>query len=212
MMEATNVSIEVDDLYEPLERLSTSCEPSLVLADLSVSTDVKEKRPSWKNVLDVKKWRHEGKGSTVPPSVSKDSVEALTSPVENLLLDDTRPPSPSHSRDSNDSLTHAALEEACSAALAVSSFLDDHGPPVKKRGRFQRRNSFVIHRDQAQSMDHSVPAEKADAPLGDRGVKFDMSGARSQSAGALGLTTRESNLVFQRMNLPWKRKNREAEP
>jgi hypothetical protein len=185
-----------------------------------------------------------GKAKSVASAMSFNvtSVEALRCPVMSLSIDDEAPEKSigeSSGRDSG-ALSPASLYEARSAAEAVASFLDPQGtpkattqanseqPPMRRR-RYQRRNSFVIHRKRSRSLhegdrDHAVASLASNTVTGDGEAlegrseckpKFDLSTARSQSDGTLMSVTSpprtiESGMALHRLSLPWKRKKRDT--
>lgn len=97
------------------------------------------------------------------------------------------------------------LKEASEVALAVSAVLEarsdrsqtlqDH-EPIKRR-RYQRRNSFVIHRKRPLDQDTISQHDTSSS------VEYH---SRSRSEGALGLSYKESQLVLQSLGAaPWKK-------
>jgi hypothetical protein len=181
-------------------------------------------------------------------SLNDASVEALTSPVMSLSIDDGTTEKSLDESDSHtpEPLSPDSLEKARSAAEAVAAFLQyppDPYPempagmtqanseqPTMRRGRYQRRNSFVIHRKRSRSLHEGregavamlMPrpaARDGDASVGPTSggkPKFDLSTARSQSDGTLMSPTTppssgtESGVNLHRLSLPWKRKKRDS--
>jgi hypothetical protein len=87
------------------------------------------------------------------------------------------------------------LQEATVIARAVGELDPEHESHPDGRRRFQRRNSFVIHRNRNTGMRHSTGMFPAVAPSTTM-IKHPFNGIRNEESAVLGIPPRESNMFF----------------